>query len=465
MYNNTYIRILFVYTDMVYNSYIMAKKSTQFNCNSCGESFAKWSGKCQSCGAWSSLEESAPVARLQKAVSAPLKPEKLGGKSSTKLVRIGTGVTAVDEVFGGGIVPGSLVLMAGDPGIGKSTLLLQLAHDVAAKRSVLYMSGEESAEQVNLRGSRLLKTTAGFDFVGSTDADALIATIATGQYELVVVDSIQTMSSASLENAPGSVAQLTAITHQIMEVAKRSSTAVIIVGHVTKEGVVAGPRVMEHLVDTVMYLEGERSGTFKILRAIKNRFGSINETAILEMSDVGLRAVANPSQALLENYEQAPGNVVLATLEGSRPVLVEVQALVSPTSFGFPKRSAAGIDLNRLNVLVAVVQKRTGLNLSGSDIYVNIVGGLRVTEPAADLAIICAIVSSFKNLSLPRNTAVFGEVGLAGEVRPVGASERRLAESTKLGFTNTVVAGKTKDNAKIKIGNIREVLELIKTKQ
>lgn len=442
----------------------MAKKSSQFICSACGESFAKWSGKCQSCGAWSSLEESAPVARLQKAVSAPLKPEKLGGKSSAKLVRIGTGVAAVDEVFGGGIVPGSLVLMAGDPGIGKSTLLLQVAHDVAAKRTVLYMSGEESAEQVNLRAERLLKASAGFDFVGSTDADALIATIATGQYELVVVDSIQTMSSASLENAPGSVAQLTSITHQIMEVAKRSSTAVIIVGHVTKEGVVAGPRVMEHLVDTVMYLEGERSGTFKILRAIKNRFGSINETAILEMSDVGLRAVANPSQALLENYEQAPGNVVLATLEGSRPVLVEVQALVSPTSFGFPKRSAAGIDLNRLNVLVAVVQKRTGLNLSNSDIYVNIVGGLRVTEPAADLAIICAIVSSFKNLSLPRNTAVFGEVGLAGEVRPVGSSERRLAEATKLGFTNTVVAGKTKDNAKIKIGNIREVLELIKTK-
>jgi len=442
----------------------MAKKTTQFICSACGESFAKWSGKCQSCGAWSSLEESAPVARLQKAVSVPLKPEKLGGKSSTKLVRIGTGVAAVDEVFGGGIVPGSLVLMAGDPGIGKSTLLLQVAHDVAAKRAVLYMSGEESAEQVNLRAERLLKTSASFDFVGSTDADALIATIATGQYELVVVDSIQTMSSASLENAPGSVAQLTSITHQIMEVAKRSSTAVIIVGHVTKEGVVAGPRVMEHLVDTVMYLEGERSGTFKILRAIKNRFGSINETAILEMSDVGLRAVANPSQALLENYEQAPGNVVLATLEGSRPVLVEVQALVSPTSFGFPKRSAAGIDLNRLNVLVAVVQKRTGLNLSNSDIYVNIVGGLRVTEPAADLAIICAIVSSFKNLSLPRNTAVFGEVGLAGEVRPVGASERRLAEATKLGFTNTVVAGKTKDNTKIKIGNIREVLELIKTK-
>lgn len=449
---------------MVYNSCIMAKKTTQFTCSACGESFAKWSGKCQSCGAWSSLEESAPVARLQKAVSAPLKPEKLGGKSSTKLVRIGTGVAAVDEVFGGGIVPGSLVLMAGDPGIGKSTLLLQVAHDVAAKRTVLYMSGEESAEQVNLRAERLLKASAGFDFVGSTDADALIATIATGQYELVVVDSIQTMSSASLENAPGSVAQLTSITHQIMEVAKRSSTAVIIVGHVTKEGVVAGPRVMEHLVDTVMYLEGERSGTFKILRAIKNRFGSINETAILEMSDVGLRAVANPSQALLENYEQAPGNVVLATLEGSRPVLVEVQALVSPTSFGFPKRSAAGIDLNRLNVLVAVVQKRTGLNLSSSDIYVNIVGGLRVTEPAADLAIICAIISSFKNLSLPRNTAVFGEVGLAGEVRPVGASERRLAEATKLGFTNTVVAGKTKDDAKIKIGNIREVLELIKTK-
>lgn len=449
---------------MVYNSCIMAKKSSQFICRACGESFAKWSGKCQSCGAWSSLEESAPVARLQKAVSAPLKPEKLGGKSSTKLVRIGTGVAAVDEVFGGGIVPGSLVLMAGDPGIGKSTLLLQVAHDVAAKRAVLYMSGEESAEQVDLRAERLLKTSASFDFVGSTDADALIATIATGQYELVVVDSIQTMSSASLENAPGSVAQLTSITHQIMEVAKRSSTAVIIVGHVTKEGVVAGPRVMEHLVDTVMYLEGERSGTFKILRAIKNRFGSINETAILEMSDVGLRAVANPSQALLENYEQAPGNVVLATLEGSRPVLVEVQALVSPTSFGFPKRSAAGIDLNRLNVLVAVVQKRTGLNLSSSDIYVNIVGGLRVTEPAADLAIICAIVSSFKNLSLPRNTAVFGEVGLAGEVRPVGASERRLAEATKLGFTNTVVAGKTKDNAKTKIGNIREVLELIKTK-
>jgi DNA repair protein RadA/Sms len=440
------------------------RPSTQYICKACGESFSKWSGKCTSCGAWSSLEESAPVARLQKTVSPPLKSEKLSGKSGTKLERIGTGVPAVDEVFGGGIVPGSLVLMAGDPGIGKSTLLLQIAHDVAAKRAVLYMSGEESAEQVNLRAERLLKATAGFDFVSSTDADALIATIATGQYELVVVDSIQTMSSAAMENAPGSVAQLTSITHQLMEVAKRNGTAVIIVGHVTKEGVVAGPRVMEHLVDTVMYLEGERSGTFKILRAIKNRFGSINETAILEMSDMGLRAVANPSQALLENFEQAPGNVVLATLEGSRPVLVEVQALVSPTVFGYPKRSAAGIDLNRLNVLVAVAQKRAGLNLSGSDIYVNIVGGLRVLEPAADLAIICAIVSSFKNSSLPRNTVVFGEVGLAGEIRPVGASERRLAEATKLGFTNTVVAARTKDNARLKIGNIKQVLELIKTK-
>lgn len=402
------------------------------------------------------------MSRLQKQASAPLKPEKLAGKSKTKFERISSGVAAADEVFGGGIVPGSLTLMAGDPGIGKSTLLLQLAHNVATKQSVLYMSGEESAEQVGLRAERLLKAEAGFDFVSSTDADGLLATIATGQYELVVVDSIQTMSSAAMENAPGSVAQLTNITHQLMEVAKRSGTAVIIVGHVTKEGVVAGPRVMEHLVDTVMYLEGERSGAFKILRAIKNRFGSINETAILEMTDAGLQAVANPSQALLENFEQAPGNVVLATLEGSRPVLVEVQALVSPTVFGYPKRSAAGIDLNRLNVLVAVAQKRAGLNLSGSDIYVNIVGGLRVNEPAADLAIICAIVSSQKNTALPPQSVVFGEVGLAGEVRPVASSERRLAEAKKLGFSNTIVAAKTKETAQHKISNIQQLLELIK---
>lgn len=440
----------------------MAKSSVQYVCNSCGESFAKWSGKCSACGAWSSLEESAPVSRLQKQASAPLKPEKLAGNTKSRLTRIGSGVVAVDEVFGGGIVPGSLVLMAGDPGIGKSTLLLQLAQNVAAKQTVLYMSGEESAEQVGLRAERLLKASAGFDFVSSTDADALIATIATAQYDLVVVDSIQTMSSASLDNAPGSVAQLTTITHQLMEVAKRSSTAVIIVGHVTKEGVVAGPRVMEHLVDTVMYLEGERSGAFKILRAIKNRFGSINETAILEMTDAGLQAVANPSQALLENFEQAPGNMVLATLEGSRPVLVEVQALVSPTVFGYPKRSATGIDLNRLNVLVAVAQKRAGLNLSGSDIYVNIVGGLRVNEPAADLAIISAIVSSHKNVAFPPQTVVFGEVGLAGEVRPVGSSERRLAEAKKLGFNSTIVAAKTKQIAKHKIGNIRQLLDIIK---
>lgn len=344
----------------------------------------------------------------------------------------------IDEVLGGGVVPGSVTLIAGQPGIGKSTLLLQLAEAAAKSQKVLYVSGEESAEQVSLRGQRLGVDSTDLQLATSTSANDIAATIAENNYGLVIVDSIQTIATAEITGVPGSVSQVTNSTQLLSTAAKQSGTALILVGHVTKEGSIAGPKVLEHVVDVVLQLEGDRYGGFRILRGIKNRFGSTNEAAILEMVERGLQVVANPSAALLSERQVSDGSIVLATLEGSRPILVEVQALVNTTAFGYPKRAASGFDLNRLNLLVAMLEKRTKLKLSDKDIYINIVGGMKITEPAADLAVCMAIASAAKGMKLKEDAVVFGEVGLSGEVRHVAWLDKRLSEIKKLGFASAI---------------------------
>jgi DNA repair protein RadA/Sms len=374
-------------------------------------------------------------------VGHKLQAETIAASTTQDQRRLTSGISEADTVFGGGIVTGSVNLLAGEPGIGKSTLLLQLAAAVSKSVKVLYVSGEESAHQVGLRAARLGVDTKSLQLATSTSTDDIVTTIASGEYKLVVVDSVQTIATAAVSAAPGSVSQITNSTVAIMQAAKQSGTAVVLVGHVTKEGNIAGPKVLEHVVDVVLQLEGDRYGGFKVLRAIKNRFGSTNEAGIFEMVDNGLRPVENPSASLLAERQVSDGSVVLATLEGTRPILVEVQALVNKTSYGYPKRAASGIDLNRLNLLVAMLERRTKLNLSDKDIYVNIVGGLKITEPAADLAICMAIGSAAKGLQLKDNAAVFGEVGLSGEVRHVPFIEKRIAEAKKLGFDVAIGPG------------------------
>ncbi len=359
-------------------------------------------------------------------------------EASSARGRISTGLADVDAVLGGGIVPASVVLIAGQPGIGKSTVLMQIAHEVSKTRKVLYVSGEESAGQVKVRADRLGAEHESLHLVSSTSADDIAATIATNSYELVIVDSIQTLVMNDISSAAGSVSQITNSSNLLTQAAKRTDTALIIVGHVTKEGSIAGPKVLEHMVDVVINLEGDRYGGFKMMRAIKNRYGSTSEVGIFEMDDLGLHAVENPSAALLEERTTSDGAVIFATMEGNRPLLVEIQALVNTTHFGYPKRTASGFDLNRLNVLVAVLERRTKLNLSDSDIYINVVGGIKLQDPAADLAVCMAIASASKELQLDPKAVVFGEVGLSGEVRSVTHTERRIAEAQKLGFTYAI---------------------------
>ncbi len=364
-----------------------------------------------------------------------LTPSSVGASVQRDQRRLVSGIPDVDTVLGGGVVVGSVNLIAGQPGIGKSTLLLQLASALAKKYKVLYVSGEESAHQVGLRAERLgIPASSKLELATSTSADDITATIASKAYELVVVDSIQTVSVAAIGSAAGSIAQITNSTQLILNTAKQANTAVILVGHVTKEGAIAGPKVLEHVVDVVLQLEGDRYGGFKVLRATKNRFGPTSEAGIFEMDEQGLKAVENPSAALLSERQISDGSIVLATIEGTRPLLVEVQALVNKTSYGYPKRAASGIDLNRVNLLVAMLERRTKLSLADQDIYINIVGGMRITEPAADLAVCMAIGSAAKGLQLHKNAVVFGEVGLSGEVRHVPYIEKRLAEAKKLGF-------------------------------
>jgi DNA repair protein RadA/Sms len=417
----------------------MAKKSaSRFVCSNCGAIHAAWAGRCSNCGEWNTLQEEAVLVTAKGSTIASGKALEAASLNTASKKdenkRLETTIKDVDIVLGGGFVPGSVTLIAGQPGIGKSTLLLQLAYGLSKSHKVLYVSGEESAHQVGLRAQRLGVADGKVELATSSSADDVARTMASGKYSLVIVDSIQTMTVESVPSAAGSVTQINNCAHLLMNVAKDVNTAVVLVGHVTKEGSIAGPKVLEHVVDTVLQLEGDRYGGFKILRSVKNRFGSTNEAGIFEMGEHGLMQVDNPSAALLAERQETDGSVVLATMEGSRPMLVEVQALVNKTSYGYPKRAASGVELNRLNLLVAMLERRTKLNLSDQDIYINIVGGVRINDPGLDLAICMAIGSAAKGLQLKGNAVVFGEVGLSGEVRHVPYGEKRLIEAAKLGF-------------------------------
>ena len=419
----------------------MAKKpSARYVCSNCGAVSSSWSGKCLQCGEWNTLQEemTAETVRQSVAHGQILKVQSVAQSAKKDHQRLTSGIPEVDTVLGGGIVAGSVNLLAGQPGIGKSTLLLQLAYAVAAHVPVLYVSGEESLHQIGQRARRLGTLRPELQLATSNSADDISATIAGGDYRLVIVDSIQTITCDAVSSAAGSVSQITNGTRLLTLAAKKSDTALLLVGHVTKEGSIAGPKVLEHVVDVVLQLEGDRYGGFKLLRAAKNRFGSTNEAGIFEMVDEGLQPVENPSAALLAERQVSDGSVVLATLEGTRPLLVEVQALVNRTNYGYPKRTASGFDLNRLNVLVAMLERRTKLKLADQDIYINIVGGIQIREPAADLAVCLAIGSAAKGLQLKKNAVVFGEVGLSGEVRHVPYAEKRLAEARKLGFEGAI---------------------------
>lgn len=412
------------------------KPALRYVCTNCGAMSASWAGRCSQCGAWNTLEEEAVIVSPGDSIPSGKiltteAVDKLAGKDEPRLT---TGIAEIDDVLGGGVVAGSVNLVAGQPGIGKSTLLLQLAYAVAGKAPVLYVSAEESAHQVGMRAKRLGTARPQLKFASSTSSDDIAATIATGEHTLVIVDSIQTVSCATVGSAAGTVSQITNSAHLLTAAAKQSNTAIVLVGHVTKEGAIAGPKILEHVVDVVLQLEGDRYGGFKVLRASKNRFGSTAEAGIFEMVETGLKPVSNPSAALLAERQVSDGSVVLATLEGTRPLLVEVQALVNRTNYGYPKRAASGIDLNRVNLLIAMLERRTKLNLAEQDIYINIVGGMRITEPAADLAVCMAIGSAAKGLQLKANAVVFGEVGLSGEVRHVPFADKRVAEAKKLGF-------------------------------
>ncbi|HVX48416.1 MAG TPA: DNA repair protein RadA [Candidatus Saccharimonadales bacterium] len=429
----------------------MAKKtSTRYVCANCGAISSTWSGKCLQCGEWNTLQEELTPEAISGSVSSghALKPRSVDDSVDKDQKRLISGISDVDLVMGGGIVAGSVNLLAGQPGIGKSTLLLQLAYAVAGKAAVLYVSGEESEHQIGLRAKRLGTLKSDLRLAASNSADDIAATIASGKYQLVIVDSVQTVSCAAVASAAGSVSQITNSTRLLTEAAKKSNTALLLVGHVTKEGSIAGPKVLEHVVDVVLQLEGDRYGGFKVLRAAKNRFGSTNEAGIFEMAEEGLKAVENPSAALLAERQDSDGSVVLAALEGTRPVLVEVQALVNRTSYGYPKRAASGFDLNRLNLLVAMLERRTKLKLSEQDIYINVVGGIQIREPAADLAICLAIGSAAKGMRLKRNAVIFGEVGLSGEVRHVPYADKRLAEAKKLGFDGAIGPASKKTTGK-----------------
>lgn len=424
----------------------MAKVRSSYVCQNCGASYPKWMGKCENCGEWNTLVEQVPQSTGSSVVARSahggkvLVPQTMKSiEAEESIGRMSTGIGDLDTVLGGGVLAGGVMLLAGQPGIGKSTLLLQIASFIAGEHAVLYASGEESAAQVKLRAMRLgADASDDLQFVASTSADNIAATIRSGKYNLVIIDSIQTLSLDEITSAPGTVSQITNSSNVIIRAAKEYGAAVILVGHVTKEGSIAGPKVLEHLVDVVLQFEGDRYGGFKVVRAVKNRYGSTSEAAIFEMNEKGLAIVENPSAALLAERQNEDGSVVLATLEGNRPILVEIQALVNSTNFGYPKRTASGFDLNRLNVLIAVLERRTKLNLSDKDIYVNVVGGLKLADPAADLAVAMAIASASAGRRLDDDLVVFGEVGLGGEIRSASSTERRVAEAKKLGFTHAI---------------------------
>ncbi len=419
----------------------MAKSRSVFVCQECGATSIKWYGRCPSCGQWGSLVEEAVEKKTVKLPATGEAPRPVTQIGVEETERILTGITELDGVLGGGLVPGSLVLLGGEPGIGKSTLLLQAAKAVAdSAGQVLYVSGEESATQVGLRARRLYAMSDQLLLLSNNNLDEILQSARESHIRMMVVDSIQSVYQPELSAAPGSVSQVRQCGAAFLEYAKESNVVVLLVGHVTKEGTLAGPRVLEHMVDTVLYFEGERYNAFRLLRAAKNRFGSTNEIGVFEMRDDGLIPLLDPSSLFLSQRPLgAAGSVVTCAMQGTRPVLLEVQALVSPSPFGNPRRLASGLDYNRLLILIAVLEKKMGLHLSTQDVYVNIAGGMKVDDPTVDLAAAAAIVSSYKNLEVETSSIVLGEVGLTGEVRQIGQVERRLKEAAKFGFTTSVL--------------------------
>lgn len=439
----------------------MKHPSLIFTCSHCDAQYSKWTGRCLTCGQWGTIAESKVEStksnQNQTTLSAPLEVTALSDIRPGKTMRINTGILELDRVLGGGLVPGSFILIGGEPGIGKSTLAMQLS---GAIKKTLYISGEESIEQIKLRADRLGKTLD-CDVANATSVESIIATILKNKPTLTVIDSIQTVASDDVPGEAGSVNQVRASAVKLMECAKQSSTAIVIIGHVTKDGMVAGPKTLEHLVDTVLSFEGDEHHATRILRAIKNRFGSIDEVGVFEMVESGLREVPNPSERLLISRGEAmPGSILTCLMEGSRPLLVEIQALVNKTVFGYPVRKASGFDLNRLHVLTAVLQKRAGVNLAQYDIHLNVVGGIIADEPAADLAVCLAIASAYKDKMLGNDLVVFGEVGLGGEVRSVPHTDKRIKETIDRGLKR-VIAAPTKNEVKIKIIPVRNIQELI----
>ncbi len=421
----------------------MAKHKTFYRCQACGAVSVKWLGRCPDCGQWNTfVEEKAPEKAKNSVRAEPSEPLLLKDIQYQKDKRVSTGIGELDRVLGGGVVSGSLVLIGGDPGVGKSTLLLQAIDGFVniVKGKGLYVSGEESAQQIKLRAERLGINSGNILVMSETVIENIIARASEYIPSMLIVDSIQTVYTEELSSAPGTVGQVRECSYRLMNFAKQFNVPTFIIGHVTKEGALAGPRVLEHIVDTVLYFEGERSSSFRILRAVKNRFGSTNEIGVFEMTDRGLREISNPSELFIQNsLRQEPGAVFTATIEGTRPIIVEIQALVSPTVFGMPRRTSIGVDYQRVNLLIAVLEKIGGVQLGLSDVYLNVVGGLRLMEPAVDLPVTLAITSSFRDVPVDSKTIVFGEVGLAGEIRLVSQIETRLKEAEKIGFNRAIV--------------------------
>lgn len=451
----------------------MAKgKNSIFFCQSCGNESTKWMGQCPACKEWNTFVEEtvskSPAGKTRNISTS--EPTKMSEIVTNDEERIKTGIEELDRVLGGGIVQGSLVLVGGDPGIGKSTLLLQVCQTLTMQnKSVLYISGEESLKQIKMRALRIGQFSDDMLILCETNLDIASEVIKKIKPQVVVIDSIQTMYNENVSSAPGSVSQVRESTSMLMQMAKGLGISIFIVGHVTKEGVVAGPRVLEHMVDTVLYFEGDRHAAYRILRGVKNRFGSTNEIGVFEMAEKGLIEVSNPSEYMLEGRpKDASGSVVACSMEGTRPILIEIQALVCQTNFGIPRRTAVGTDFNRVNLLMAVLEKRFGLQLSSCDAYVNIAGGIKMNEPAIDLGIVMAIVSSYKDRAIDEKTIVFGEVGLSGEIRSVNMAEQRVMEAKKLGFTKCIMPKVSCDNLKsidgiriIGVTNLREAIECI----
>ena len=450
----------------------MAKPKQVYFCQECGYESSKWMGQCPGCRAWNTFVEEKVVtgARKQGNRTVSAAPASILEVTSDVETRLDTNMKELDRVLGGGIVKGSLVLIGGDPGIGKSTILLQVCRNLTdAGHKVLYVSGEESLQQIKMRAERLGDFKKEMYLLCETDVDAIEDAMAKVQPEVMVIDSVQTMMLESVASAAGSVSQVREVTNRLMQMAKLKNVAIFIVGHVTKEGTVAGPRTLEHMVDTVLYFEGERNSMYRILRSVKNRFGATNEIAVFEMKEHGLEEVKNPSEVMLTGRPlDAAGSVIVCSMEGTRPLLIEIQALVAQTNFQMPRRTTVGIDFNRVNLLMAVLEKRAGIHLGSCDAYVNLTGGIRLSEPAVDLGIILALVSSYRNRPVDEHTIAFGEVGLTGEVRSVSMAEQRVREAARLGFTTCILPSSNTNNIKsiegmrlVGVSNVKEAIDVI----